>query len=50
MYCAKSDEFSFDYVKEYINDNSKDNLFITFLTVGLHGPYHSYSLKKQNEL
>ena len=50
IYCAKSDEVTFEYVKEYINENSKENLFITILTVDLHGPYRSYSLKKQNEL
>ena len=50
IYCAKSDEFTFEYVKDYINENNKENLFITILTVDLHGPYRSYSLKKQNEL
>ncbi len=50
IYCAKPDQSTFEYVKQYLNSNSNKNLFITILTVDAHGPYRSRSLKKQNEI
>ena len=50
MYCSKPDKATFDYVEQYLNLNSDENIFINILTVDVHGPYPSNLLREQTEL